>query len=323
MPAVFAALRPVARALFSLPAALVFIALMLSGGWALSSVADRVIFEATVMPSLKVALATAAAMAVLAGLHELAHALALTRFGGRVSRVGVRLSYLLPSLYCDLSDGYRLPGSWPRVAVALAGICVQLLTVAVCALALRAAGNTMPYELRQLLTQLLAINALIVMVNLIPFVRFDGYWALTAALDAPNLRARALHGFRHRFVRAMLGDPDGADRASDRWPVIVFGAACAITPPLLLLIGLVEWSLLLGAMGTVGALVWLAVLAALAVVLARAGRRTAHALRRLSPYQRLRVAVTLSAGAALTAALMWSVGGLVQSLWQPFDHLPL
>ena len=121
----------------------------------------------------------------------------------------------------------------------------------------------------------------------------------------------------------MLGDPDGPDTASDRWPVIVFGAACAITPPLLLLIGLVEWSLLLGAMGTVGALVWLAVLAALAVVLARAGRRTARALRRLSPYQRLRVAVTLSAGAALTAALMWSVGGLVQSLWQPFDHLPL
>ena len=323
-PAVFAALRPLARALFSVPAALVFIALMIAGGWALTAVADRVIFEATIMPSLKVVLTVAAAMAALAVLHELAHALALTRFGGRVSRVGVRLSYLLPSLYCDLSDGYRLPGRWPRVAVALAGICVQLVTVAVCALALRVASNTMPYELHQLLTQLLAINALIVLVNLIPFVRFDGYWALTAALDAPNLRARALFGFRRVIARAILGEPS---TASSRWPVIAFGAACALTPPLLLVVGLVEWSLLLGALGTAGALVWVAVLAVLAVVLAHAGRRTARALRRLSPHRRLRVVVSLSAGAAVTAVLMWSVGdsvqGLLQPLWQPFAHLPL
>jgi putative peptide zinc metalloprotease protein len=326
-PAAFAALRPLARALFSLPAAVLFVALMIAGAWALTSVADRVIFDATAMPSLKVALSTLTIMAELAVLHELAHALALTRFGGRVSRIGVRLTYLLPSLYCDLSDGYRLPGRWPRVAVALAGICVQLLTVAVCALALRAGQNTMPYELRQLLTQLLAINALLVIVNLIPFVRFDGYWALTAALDAPNLRARSLSGFHHLMARAIVGDRDEPGASSpSRW-VILFGAACAFTPPLLLSTALVEWSLLLGAMGTAGAVLWATVLGALAVVLANAGRRTARALRRLSPRQRLRVAVTVSGGAAVAAALAWSVGasvqGLAHSLWAPFTHLPL
>ncbi|MGK5632969.1 daptide biosynthesis intramembrane metalloprotease, partial [Streptomyces sp. URMC 123] len=41
-------------------------------------------------------------------LHEFGHAAMLVAHGGRPRRFGVMLFYLLPALFCDVSDGWRL-----------------------------------------------------------------------------------------------------------------------------------------------------------------------------------------------------------------------
>jgi len=326
---VFAALRPLARALFSPAAAVAFLILLVAGCWALTSVAPTVWSDASRTPTVGVVVGTVVAMVILTTLHEMAHGLALTRFGGRVNRVGLMLIYLLPAAFCDLSDGYRLPGRWRRAVVALAGIAVQLLAIAGCALALHLAVSGGSDDLRQLLAVLLVLNATIVVANLIPFVRFDGYWALAAVLDAPNLRARGLAALGTKVRRLVEGRPCartgnlGQDRPappgpSRDWVLVAYGAACAATPPLLLLAALWQWHLLLGKLGAAGALAWFAVLGLSVVIVARAGRRKVRTLAGLPLRQRLRAAaltLLVMTAAGTTAFLVETEQHLARHLW--------
>lgn len=324
----FAALRPLARVLFSPVGAAILLTLLVAGGWALTSVAGTVWNDASRTPSLGVALGSVVAMVLLITLHEMAHGLALTRFGGRVNRVGLMLIYLLPAAFCDVSDGYRLPGRWRRVVVALAGIAVQLLAIAGCAITLHIIGSGGSDDLRQLLAVVLVLNATIVVANLIPFIRFDGYWALVAALDTPNLYARGLAalGTRVRRLvegrpRARAGDP-GQDRPapagrSGGRALMAYGAACAATPAVLVLAALWQWNLLLIQLGTAGAMAWFALLGLSVVFVARMGLRGARTLSGLPLGQRLRaVALTLL---VLTAAV--TIAGLSMAATDQTHHL--
>ena len=72
-----------------------------------------------------------AAIAVVKVLHELGHALACRHFGARPQEMGVLLLAGRPALYCDVSDAWRLPSKWRRMAVSGAGMFVELLIAAV------------------------------------------------------------------------------------------------------------------------------------------------------------------------------------------------
>lgn len=323
----FAALRPLARALVSPVAAAVLLTLLVAGGWALTAVAGTVWSDASRTPTLGVAVGSVVAMVSLITLHEMAHGLALTRFGGRVDRVGLMLIYLLPAAFCDVSDGYRLPGRWRRVVVALAGIAVQLLAIASCAITLHIIGSGSD-DLRQLLAVVLVLNATIVVANLIPFIRFDGYWALVAALDAPNLYTRGLAALGTRVRRLVEGRPrarsgnPGEDRpappgSSGGRALMAYGAACAATPPVLVLAALWQWNLLLIQLGAGGAVAWFALLGLSIVFVARVGLRRARTLSGLPLRQRLRaVALTLL---VMTAAV--TTAGLLVAATDQAHHL--
>ncbi len=55
-------------------------------------------------------------------LHELGHGLACQYFGGRCNEMGIQLMFGVPSMYCDVSDSWKLPNRWSRIAVAAGGI---------------------------------------------------------------------------------------------------------------------------------------------------------------------------------------------------------
>jgi len=335
----FAAVRPLARALFSPVAAAVLLILLVAGGWALTSVAGTVWRDASQTPTLVVAVGSVVAMVLLITLHEIAHGLALTRFGGRVNRVGLMLIYLLPAAFCDVSDGYRLPGRWRRVVVALAGIAVQLLAIASCAITLHIIGSGGSDDLRQLLAVVLVLNATIVVANLIPFIRFDGYWALVAALDTPNLYARGLAALGTRARRLVEGQPrtragNREDRpappgsSGDR-ALMAYGAACAATPPVLVLAALWQWNLLLIQLGATGAVAWFALLGLSVVFVARVGLRRARTLLDLPQRQRLRAAaltLLVMTAAVTTAGLLMAATDqahhLAHHMWEePLHHI--
>jgi putative peptide zinc metalloprotease protein len=175
----------------------------------------------------------ASAIALLGvAVHELAHGVVLAAAGGRPRRLGFMLFYFTPAFFCDVSDSWRL-GRRDRVRVALAGVASQCQFGALAALVGLAAGRAVPA-----ITLFLAFNLLSAIVNLFPFIKLDGYLALMAAVDIPNLRASSIKMWRDQLGR-LTGTMAPVDLVRGEEPVVqwwrhTFGAVAAATPPTLL-----------------------------------------------------------------------------------------
>lgn len=215
-----------------------------------------------------------ATLSLLTALHESAHGVTLTRFGGRPRRAGFMLFYLTPAFFVDVTDGWRLPDRRRRVAIALAGPAVHAVMSAI---ALIAALALPPSTIRQTVLLLAISCTAIVIVNLIPFVRFDGYIALMCALDEPNLRARAIRDGSAFLTRLLFGGRP-TDRSLDRWWSVPFGLACLIAPVVLVVYTV---SRLVRALAGGGPVVGVLVVAVEAAVVLVGVLLVARALRRI------------------------------------------
>ena len=116
---------------------------------------------------------------LLALWHELGHAAALGRGGGRPGAVGVGWATVLPVFWCDVSEVGLLPRA-DRLRVDLAGVAWQLGAAAVVA----AVGGWLAC-----MEMVVAGRAALMAAawSLIPLLRTDGAWALADALDLPSL----------------------------------------------------------------------------------------------------------------------------------------
>ena len=150
------------------------IALLTSGDfWA----AVTEVFTSPTLALLIYAVLTAAAL-----VHELGHAAACHYGGGDPGDVGVGIYIVFPAFYTDVTDSYRLSRGG-RVRTDLGGLYFNVLTVLVLAAGYVATGNG-----------LLLLTALVLQVQmlqqLIPVVRFDGYYVVTDVAGVPDLFAR-------------------------------------------------------------------------------------------------------------------------------------
>lgn len=162
--------------------------------------------------------------------HELAHGVVLHRHGGTVRRMGAMLMYGSPALFCDVSQAWRLTRR-RRVTVALAGVRVHLFAAGLMSLLLTALP--LSADTSQLLSFAVLADLSMVVVNLVPFVKFDGYIALVGWTDIPHLRQKSMELLRYAIARAVFGAPlrpmTDNGLAGPRWTL--FGAACAVTGP--------------------------------------------------------------------------------------------
>lgn len=116
-------------------------------------------------------------------IHEFGHSAACERFGANSGKIGFGLYIMSPVFFSDVSDAWRLRRK-ERLIVDLGGIYVQLIIT--CLLSL---FFLITHDLRILsLTSLILIG---IAFNLNPFLRFDGYWALSDYTNITNLRERA------------------------------------------------------------------------------------------------------------------------------------
>lgn len=131
---------------------------------------------------------------VMTAIHEFGHAVACHYYGAPVRSLGVMVYYLQPAAYADVTDSWQLKNRWQRVGIALAGIYVQglvtTLAVVVWSL-LKWSGRS-----ADMLAMFIVLNATIILFNVIPFVRLDGYWVVSNMLGIPNLRDRSLEWAR-------------------------------------------------------------------------------------------------------------------------------
>ncbi|MGM1018371.1 MAG: daptide biosynthesis intramembrane metalloprotease [Actinomycetota bacterium] len=248
-------------------------------------------------------LAVAVTMTVATLAHEVAHGATLTRFGQTPRRAGVMLLYLSPAFFVDVTNGWRLPHPRSRVIVALAGPAVHAVLGAV---AFSVAAVVSGEITRTSLLMLGAACIAVVVINLIPFVRFDGYLALMSWLDEPGLRTRTILDARDRLRRMLVGGAN-TPRRLDRWWSVPFGIASCATPLVLIAYALTRIVRGLSGGGVVGALIIVAVECAVAVaVVVLAVMAVRHAVG--SGANLLRVAAV---GIALVAAVA-SAGTLVR-----------
>ncbi len=133
--------------------------------------------------------------------HECGHAIACKRCGGEVREAGVIFILLAPLAYVDVTSSWRLQSKWARIAVAAAGMYVELFLAAVAALVwVRVA----PGALSQIcMNVMMTASVMTVLFNANPLMRFDGYYILSDFLELPNLYSLGQQYVRH-VVRTYL-----------------------------------------------------------------------------------------------------------------------
>ncbi|MCH2595090.1 MAG: HlyD family efflux transporter periplasmic adaptor subunit [Pirellulales bacterium] len=148
-------------------------------------------------------------IALVKVLHELAHAVTCQQMGGRCHEIGVLLLACLPCLYCDVSDVWRLPSKWGRMAGSSAGMLVEFV-LALSAFVLW--WHTQPGLLHTwCFSIVVGCSVGTFLVNANPLLRYDGYYILSDLVEVPNLASRAQGLLPTKVQRWLLGQLQAED----------------------------------------------------------------------------------------------------------------
>ncbi|HEX3869258.1 MAG TPA: efflux RND transporter periplasmic adaptor subunit, partial [Pirellulales bacterium] len=123
-------------------------------------------------------------------LHECAHGLTCKHFGGEVHEVGFLLLYFMPAFFCNVSDSWLMPRKRHRLAVMFAGGYFELCLWALAVFVWRVTRQDS--VINYLAWMVVSICGVRVFFNFIPFLKLDGYYLLSDAIEIPNMRQRAL-----------------------------------------------------------------------------------------------------------------------------------
>lgn len=219
--------RPVARTLSPLFNPLVVVAVLagfVATEWTTLTGA-RLVGAADALLTLPIE-ALAVIAIVFAGVlfHELGHASACTYGGATPGEIGGGFYLFWPALYTNVTESYRLRRSG-RVRTDLGGVYFNALTCVVAGAGYALTGWSG-------FVAAVAVISIIIVEQLLPFVRFDGYWVLSDLAGVPDLFPR-LHAALGRLVPRRPVAPALADlKPRARRVIVVWAVATAIVLPL-------------------------------------------------------------------------------------------
>jgi putative peptide zinc metalloprotease protein len=143
------------------------------------------------------------AIAFIKSMHELGHAYVAHRYGCRVPTMGFAMMVLMPLLYADVTDAWRLRQRRQRLAIDVAGVAVELC---IAAFALLLWSFLPDGPLRSAVFILAATGWILsLIVNANPFMRFDGYYIFADFLGVENLQQRAFRHLKWRLKELLFG----------------------------------------------------------------------------------------------------------------------
>lgn len=176
-------------------------------------------------------------------IHELGHAAACHYGGAQPGRIGFGVYLVFPAFYTDVTESYRLDRGG-RIRTDLGGLYFNVLCLLAAGGAYFATGNGV-FLLVVVIMQIEMVQ------QLIPIVRFDGYYILTDLAGVPDLFARVRPVLRSALPGREV-DPrvaelrPGARRIVVTWVILV-------VPVLYFALGWLIWNLPLVVMRTVAA----------------------------------------------------------------------
>lgn len=145
----------------------------------------------------------ALSLIVVKTMHELGHAFTAVRYGCRIPTMGIAFMVLMPVLYTDVSDAWRLKDRHQRLLIDGAGMIVEI-GLACIATFLWAFLPDSP--LRSVMFMVATTGWILSLgVNLNPFMRFDGYYLLSDLIGIDNLQPRAFALGRWKLRELVLG----------------------------------------------------------------------------------------------------------------------
>ncbi len=139
--------------------------------------------------------------------HELGHAYTATRYGTKVSTIGVAFLIMFPVLYTDVSDSWKIKSRKQRLHIGAAGMQIEIYIACIATLV----WSFLDDGVFRSIVFLLATSSWLmsVAINLNPFMRFDGYYLLSDYWSVENLQGRAfkLGQWKLREILFGLGLP--------------------------------------------------------------------------------------------------------------------
>ncbi len=143
---------------------------------------------------------------MLGFIHESAHGLTCKHYGGQVHHMGLMFLYLVPCFFVDVTESWVSATKVQRLATIIAGIWIEMV---ICGIAMifwlsTATGgwlHNFAYEV------ILLTGIAIVVINLNPLIKLDGYYFLTEVIEIPELKERSTLFLSGWFQNHVLGLP--------------------------------------------------------------------------------------------------------------------
>ena len=324
-------LAPLARLVFSPAGALLWALLLLSLLTGLILHGPSLLAHAqTWLSTPRYLLLAALAYPVIKLIHELAHGMAVRRWGGQVHEAGITLMLLMPIPYVDASAAHGFAKGWQRSMVSAAGILAELGLAAMGLWAWQACAPGLAQDLGFIVWFIAGVSTLLFNAN--PLQRLDGYHLMTDAMALPNLAPRSRQWWLHTLQRWLSGPSHEAALPTDA-PVPATGERPWLLAyaPLAWMYQVALWAGLTWWVGSVSALLGM-VIGAVAIwqlLAAPAGRLarmvwqsvlwSGHGIARS---RALRRAALLTGAPLLTLLLPWPDARLAQGVvWAPDQAL--
>lgn len=139
-------------------------------------------------------------------IHELAHAFTAKRFGCKVPTMGIAFLVMMPLAYTDTNDVWKLKDRKSRLLVDSAGVISELIIAAWSIFI----WSLLPHGILKNIFYILGATSWIntLLINLSPFMRFDGYYTLSDFLKVSNLHTRAFALAKWHFRKNIFGFSD-------------------------------------------------------------------------------------------------------------------
>jgi putative peptide zinc metalloprotease protein len=164
-----------------------------------------------------------ASIVVATAFHEIGHASACRHGGARPGVMGVGIYLVWPAFYCDVTEAYRLNRP-ARLRTDLGGVYFNGLFALLAGLAWAATGQ-------EALLLVAFIQHTIVLQQLLPLLRFDGYYVLSDLTGVPDILSRVKPIFRSLVPRR---PPEPRVQELKPWVRVVVTAYLLVLLPTLL-----------------------------------------------------------------------------------------
>jgi len=143
-------------------------------------------------------------------VHELAHAVVCAHTGSEVSEAGLVFVLFAPLAYVNVTSCWRLSDRWKRIAVASAGMYIELLIASIAFLFWLNVSNVQAKFLLDNVVWMAGFSTVLFNLNIL--MRFDGYYILADLVDVPNLYGEATQAVKSWFRRLIVGQASEPSR---------------------------------------------------------------------------------------------------------------